>query len=189
MTEDDHSLVPLSSGSLIPTGPLSEGVLSAMVEQTLSIVRRDTPTEKEVAILFGDWDDAFVDVFEEDIRTSCGRHPVKVLRCGDAPDLVAAAAAEHFDLAIVTLNNVFGIGPTVDERVKVMLRIIRDLKATYGMPIIALTGYYDSNDLPDRARAAGADVFRDREDTADLGNIVRMYLSKLRPEISWTNKG
>ncbi len=187
--EDDFSIVPHSSGSLIPSGPLSSGVLSSLVEQTLSLVKQEeeaSPQQDGVAILFADWDDDFVDFFEEEMRGRCGEYPLKVSRCGEAPAIVQMAAATRFDLAILTLNNVFGIGPTVDERVRVMLKIIRDLKAAYGMPIIALTGFYDSDDLPDRARDAGVDVFRDREDTADLGSIVQLYLQRAKPDIQWT---
>lgn len=187
MPEDDYSLVPHSAGSLLPSSPLSAGVLSSLVEETLSLVKRDAPAAFDgIAILFADWDDAFVDFFEGDMKSRCGGYPFKVKRCGEAPAIVEAAAAERFDIAILTLNNVFGIGPNVDERVRVMLKIIRDLKSTYGMPIIALTGYYDSDDLPDRAREAGVDVFRDREDTDDLGSLVQLYLSRAKPGIPWT---
>jgi hypothetical protein len=185
--EDDYSLVPHSSGALIPSAPLSAGVLSSLVEQTLLMVKREEePAEQQgISILFADWDDDFVDFFEDEMRSRCGGYPLKVIRCGEAPHIVQMAAATRFDIAILTLNNVFGIGPSVNERVQVMLKIVRDLKSIYGMPIIALTGYYDSDDLPDRAREAGVDVFRDREDTADLGSLVQLYLARAKPGIPW----
>jgi hypothetical protein len=187
MTENEYALVPHSSDTLLSTSLLEAGVLSSMVAQTLALVKQDAPTEvEEIAILFADWDEAFADLFEEEMQARCGEYPLKVTRCGEAPAVVQAAAAQRFDLAIITLNNVFGIGPGVNDRLRAMLKIIRDLKAAYEMPIIALSGYYDSDDLPDRARDAGANIFRDREDTADLGSLVQMYLARAKPGIPWT---
>jgi hypothetical protein len=159
------------------------------VEQSLSIVRQDECAgENEVSILFADGDDRFVDLFEPELRAGCSGTLLRMARCGDASQLMDIAGSGRFDLAIVTLNNIFGIGPSADERLRVMLKLIRHLKDSYRFPIIALSGYYDADDLPERALQAGADVFRDRGDTADLSDLVRLYLARDRPDVSWTNK-
>lgn len=186
MAHDESSLVPVAANSLGLLSPAGAPVITSMVEQCLAIAKPELMASTGPRILLGDWDEEFVALWKEEIRQHCkGGCDVSFTSRGDVAGLMDAAAKERFDLAVITLNNVFGIGPSVSERVRGMLQVIRHLKTTYGMHIIAITGHYDSDDLPERAREAGADVFRDRSDIADLAALVQLYLNRAHSHSSW----
>ena len=92
------------------------------------------------------------------IGTGCH---VQLVMEGDADEVRARAAREHFDLFVVVLNNVLHLGETPGERVVSLdksVALVAELRAQAEAPIVVLSGGW-RNSLEHEVEQAGADIF------------------------------
>jgi hypothetical protein len=116
---------------------------------------------------------------------------VSVTRRGLADDIVYAAGREGFDLIILTLDNVV-YGPAAGH-VGCALELIRQLRASRDIPIIATGRRPLASALAGQALTAGADFFFDAPmNILDFGNAVEeltrgpyAYAPLERGDIPW----
>jgi hypothetical protein len=185
MPDEDKTLIAVPSGTLSIGTATDSKLLQSFVSESLAAARVHSGEAQGCTVLFGDWDDEFIDHFEAELRSLTDAPGITIRRCGEVVELRAAIQNATFDLVVVTLNNVFGVGDSPDQRVRGLLMVVEELKRSSDTPLIAISGHYDSDDLPERARAAGADIFRDRTDTHDLAHLAVLYLSRAYPAFTW----
>ena len=85
---------------------------------------------------------------------------VTFTRLWTADDIRLIAGRERFDLFILILNNIiYGSRPESADREKEALELVRHLRETYNVPIIAMEGYMRDPAFARQALDAGADFF------------------------------
>lgn len=72
-----------------------------------------------------------------------------------ATEILALMKRQFFDIIIPLVNNILVPTRVGEDRILGAVELLTRLKAQYGMPIIALSGFNPSFDLPERLKQGG----------------------------------
>ncbi len=128
------------------------------------IKRINKPREKEpvdmrhVRVFLDSGDDEFAEILSQLIRRSY-EVQISILSLPKEEEFLVAAKNVSFDIFIITLNNIhyYSCRPRYEDMYEGAFHLISYLKSTYEKPVIALYGYPDDQDYPDKVKLAGAD--------------------------------
>src|SRR5258707_370107 len=136
--ENDLALVPRLPGALEKAEPGAERLLSAMVADTLALVKKEPPGKPMLTILVGG-DDWTIEHFQTVIPLILDEFDVKFFGFGTESELIKVAEEQPFDLIVVYLHGVFW-SEWRDGFVARAVGVLARLKAQYCKPIIAQQG-------------------------------------------------
>jgi len=157
---ENFALVPSPPGALEKVEAGAKCILSGPVADTLALVKKEWPPKRAVRILTCCGDNVFSEVLREIVQTNFGSGCVVEVTDGrKATEILELVKQQPFDIIIPLVNNILAPTRVVEERILGAVELLTRLKAQYGMPIIALSGFKPSFDLPDLLKQNGIDAF------------------------------
>lgn len=146
-------------------GPVEEGalgakrILSGEVADTPAPANNKPPDKRVLRVLTCSGDRDISELLQGLIQTHLGNGcVVEVTDRWKATEILEVVKRQSFDIIIPLVNNV--IIPTYGgDRIRKTVELLADMKAQYGMPIVALSGFKPSFDLPELLKQAGVDAF------------------------------
>jgi DNA-binding response OmpR family regulator len=131
---------------------------------------------RPLRILIGNCQDAVSDKLSTIIDYAFeSRVEIRSVQVGTTTQLLDWARKQEYDLFLVVLNNLIVGGP--DDRLRVTLELVNQLKAAYRKPVIAMGPAPDASLFKAKAIRAGADAFFPMPfDVAEFVPVVRKLL-------------
>jgi hypothetical protein len=139
--------------------PGAKRILAGKVADTPAPANNKLPDKRVLRVLTCSGDSDFSELLQATIQTHLGNGcVVEVTDRWKATEILDLVKQRSFDIIIPLVNNV--IIPTHGgDRIRKTVELLANLKAQYGMPIIALSGFKPSFDLPELLKQAGIDDF------------------------------
>jgi len=149
-----------SDNSVSPRPPGAKRILSGKVADTTAPANDKPPDKRALHVLTCSGDRDFSELLQAAIQTRLGNGcVVEVTDRWKATEILDLVKQRSFDIIIPLVNNVIIPTHSGEDRICKTVELLANLKAQYGMPIIALSGFKPSFDLPELLKQAGVDAF------------------------------
>ena len=143
----------------VPT-PGAKRILSGKVADIPAPANNKLPDKRVLRVLTCSGDKDFSELLQEAIQTHLGNGcVVEVTDRWKATEILELLKQRSFDIIIPLVNNIITPTHTGEDRIRNTVELLAKLKVQYGMPIIALSGFKPSFDLPELLKQAGVDAF------------------------------
>ena len=125
----------------------------------MSALSSTTSSTKLLRVLVGDSEEVISDMLGLLIASIVGeRQPIEIVSCSSLDELLTQAGRSQFDICFLSLNNLLANVSSATERIAKMIGSIPILRAKGVRYIVTMT-HFETPEIPDQARAAGADAF------------------------------
>lgn len=129
---------------------------SDLIKRGLALVHELKKRQVEVLIATGD--DLLTDLLHEYIQSNYFRIcDFNIRKSEDVEEILKLAENGSLDILVLTMNNML-IWVDIQERMENCLQLINNIKTTYGIPVIAFSGWLDDPSIIARAKRS-ADFF------------------------------
>ncbi len=142
-----------------PQRRISRRILSGKIADTPAPANNKLPDKRVFHVLTCCGDNDISKLLQSLIETLLeSDYVIEVTDKWKGTEILESVKRQYFDIIIPVVNNVF-TGATGECRILKVVEHFAHLKAQYGMPIIALSGFKPSFDLPELLKQGGVDAF------------------------------
>lgn len=160
---DSFALVPKPSGAIEKAEPGAKRILADMVTGTLALAMQQQRGKLVLSVLMGAGDADFAEMVGSMVQERfSARFDVRMIAdTNSATELLRRAEKQPFDLLFAVINNILWDQPDMTEtRIRKVVELLAHLKAQYGKPIIAFSGWRpETFDLTEVLAQVGIDAF------------------------------